>query len=78
MSNGTHVEHAVVATSEAMSLLDRVDDPFERALVINLHTMAMFFAGMMEQVRGMLPMLEAIAIRTGASLGAGDHQARAG
>jgi ATP/maltotriose-dependent transcriptional regulator MalT len=51
----------VASTSEAMSMIDRIDDPFARGLVINLHTTSMFFAGMVEQVRAMLPVLEQLA-----------------
>ena len=45
MSNGPNVERAVAFTSEAMAEIDRVDDPWARGMIANLHVITMFFAG---------------------------------
>jgi ATP/maltotriose-dependent transcriptional regulator MalT len=59
--NGPHLERAVAFTSEAAAELDRVDDPFARGMIANLHVISLLFAGMVERVREMLPTLERIA-----------------
>ncbi|HZI43621.1 MAG TPA: hypothetical protein VFD53_00290, partial [Ilumatobacter sp.] len=61
MSNGPNVERAVAFTSEAMAEIDRVDDPWARGMIANLHVITMFFAGFTERVRDALPLLERIA-----------------
>jgi predicted ATPase/DNA-binding SARP family transcriptional activator len=61
MSNGPNVERAVAFTSEAMAEIDRVDDPWARGMIANLHVITMLFAGFVERVRDALPSLERIA-----------------
>ena len=61
MSNGPNVERAVAFTSEAMAEIDRVDDPWARGMIANLHVITMLFAGFVERVRDALPTLERVA-----------------
>jgi predicted ATPase/DNA-binding SARP family transcriptional activator len=61
VSNGSNLDHALASTSEAMTLLDRIDDAFARGLVVGVHTMSLLFAGRMEQVATMVPLLERLA-----------------
>jgi hypothetical protein len=44
-----------------MSEIDRVDDPWARGMIANLHVISMLFAGYVERVRETLPELERIA-----------------
>jgi tetratricopeptide (TPR) repeat protein len=61
VSNGPQIERAVEFTSDAMAELDRVDDPWARGMIANLHVISMLFAGFVERAREMLPTLERIA-----------------
>src|SRR5918995_458682 len=63
--NGPHIERAVSFTSEAMAEIDRVDDPWARGMIANLHVISMLFAGFVERVREALPTLERVAAESG-------------
>ena len=60
LANGPHLEQAMAATSEAMAMLDRVDDPFARGLIANTYVMTRFFSGHPDAVEAFLPELERI------------------
>jgi predicted ATPase/DNA-binding SARP family transcriptional activator len=61
LANGPHLEQAVAATSEALSMIDRVEEPFARGLVANTYVMARFFSGHLDAVEAFLPELDEIA-----------------
>ena len=63
-ANGPHVEPALATTSEALSLLDQVDEPFARGLIVNTHAMALFFAGRLDAVQAFVPVLDEYATRS--------------
>jgi predicted ATPase len=61
LANGPHLEQAMAATSEALSMIDRVEDPFARGLIANTYVMARFFSGHLDSVEAFMPDLERIA-----------------
>lgn len=58
VANGPDVERAVAITGEAVAMLDRVVDPWARAMITNTHAMAMFFAGRIAAAEQMFPEIE--------------------
>ncbi len=61
LANGPDLERAIATTSEAISLIDVVDDPFVRGLVADTHVMALFFAGQIEQAAAFWPVSQSYA-----------------
>jgi tetratricopeptide (TPR) repeat protein len=61
LANGPSLEDAAAATNEAFSMLDRVDDPWTRGMVMNTHVMTLYFAGRLDYVEGLLPQLREVA-----------------
>ena len=61
LANGPSLEDAVAATTDAYSMLDRVQDPWVRGMVVSTHVMALYFAGRLDQVDELLPQLREIA-----------------
>lgn len=60
LANGPHVEPALAVTSEALAMIDRLEDPFARGLVANTYVMARLFAGHLDAVDAFLPELDRI------------------
>ncbi len=58
LANGPHIERAVAITSDAVGMLDRVGDPWVRAMISNTHAMAMFFAGRISAAEQMFPDIQ--------------------
>lgn len=61
LANGPNVEMALAVASEALAMIDRIDDPFARAFVANTYVMARFFSGHLDAVDAYLPELERVA-----------------
>jgi predicted ATPase/DNA-binding SARP family transcriptional activator len=57
LANTPEVAHAMAATDEAKSLLDRVTDPFVRGLVACTNVMSLFFAGHLDLVEAEIEVL---------------------
>ena len=58
VANGPDVERSVAITSDAVGMLDRVVDPWVRAMITNTHAMAMFFAGRIAAAEQMFPEIQ--------------------
>ena len=61
LANGPSLEDAVAATTEGYAMLDRVQDPWVRGMVVSTHVMALYFAGRLDQVDDLLPQLREVA-----------------
>lgn len=60
LANTPDLERATATTDEAMSMLDRIRDPWIRGMVANTHVMALFFAGHVDRVTSQMELVREI------------------
>ena len=65
LANGPDLERAIATTSEAVALIDRVDDAFARGVIADTHVMALFFAGHIERAAEFWPTSQMYAEESG-------------
>lgn len=64
-TNGKSIDHALAVTSEAYAMLDRVEDPWTRMLVVAIHVVSSLFAGCTELAATLAAGLPELAAATG-------------